>query len=509
MYIHCSYFFPTAVLPAAVIFFTALYRYRSRTKRYTKSARCIIEQDTIKHNSDIFEQNGKTTIEGTSSPDAVRSTSKAKTSSSTSDSESCQETTLEKIKITKDCTEDFIQLSPKVSTESFCVPASSSFYDHVISCHDPIASSSYGRVPSFRDPIESTYDFDFSATSQTLFASCDYAIDPLSSPSNHASSNTLIAPFKSSGVRTPSQYACAPYSCTPTPSSPCVCFAASVDTNSFSQHGRVFAVGEFIKSGSYNLKVLDILGQGGQAILYQVQDETSVYAAKVSHFDFTPKGLLHEYDILSGLSHPNVVSVFQEIPRGFLLECLFEDLFSLIERDGPLPSYDRDNIALGIAQAVSYLHSSGIAHLDIKPDNVLLTDCRIPKLADFVLAMRFLNEDGSIRYLGEFYSSFAYSSPELIRLHDPVDMSKTDCWSLGVTFFVMMSGNLPFACSGEGLLFNQVNENYYFTNIMELRIRNDPVYSRFMDMIRALCNIDPQARFSAFDALSFYWGQIN
>ena len=42
---------------------------------------------------------------------------------------------------------------------------------------------------------------------------------------------------------------------------------------------------------------MDILGRGGQATLYQVEEWSSIYAAKVSHFDSTPKDLREEYDI--------------------------------------------------------------------------------------------------------------------------------------------------------------------------------------------------------------------
>ena len=285
-------------------------------------------------------------------------------------------------------------------------------------------------------------------------------------------------------------------------------FASSLVDNPFAQSGSVYAVGEVIKSGSFNLKIIDIIGQGGQAILYRVQIGRSIYAAKISHSGSTPKDLQYEYDLMSELSHPHIVSVFQEIPRGFLLECLFEDLLSLIGRVESLPPNDRDNIALGIVQAASYLHYSGIAHLDIKPDNVLMTACGIPKLADFGLAMRFRNENGYICYLTAFHGSFEYVPPEMFLLTAPIDMMKSDSWSLGVTFFAMLSGHLPFSCSTEmELLSNQLNGNYWLTDTLKLRIKNDPQYSRFMDMIRALCNINPKARLSASEALSFYWRQ--
>ena len=120
---------------------------------------------------------------------------------------------------------------------------------------------------------------------------------------------------------------------------------------------------------------------------------------KLSRSASTPKDLQDEYEFYRNCRSPiSCQFLFQEIPQGFLLDCLFEDLFSLIERSDPLPPDDRDIIfLLGILRAVSYLHSLGFAHLDIKPDNILTAGSGFPKLADFGLALRVLSDNGSIR----------------------------------------------------------------------------------------------------------------
>ena len=188
-------------------------------------------------------------------------------------------------------------------------------------------------------------------------------------------------------------------------------------------------------TGSMDIKILDIIGQGGQATLYGLHEGHSIFAAKIALAASNLKELRHEFDILSPLAHPNIVSVYKEVPRGFLLECLAQDLFLVIERYGSLLPTDRDNIVLGIAEAVSYLHSCGIAHLDIKPDNILMTESGCPKLADFGLALRVSNQDGSIRYLYKLHGSFEYIPPEMLQMTSPVEMFKSDSWSLEDKFF--------------------------------------------------------------------------
>ena len=199
--------------------------------------------------------------------------------------------------------------------------------------------------------------------------------------------------------------------------------------------------------------------------------------------------LRHEFDILSTISYPNIVSVYDEIPRGFLMECMAGDLLSAIERCGFISSDHWDKIGLGIAKAVSYLHSVGVSHLDIKPDNILITESSYPKLGDFGLAQKFLNTDGSTRYLDESRGSLEYAPPEMILLESPINMA-----------------NLPFVCnSKEQLLSNQLNGNYYMTSLMKIRIRNDPVYKDCMEIIKCLCEIQPVTKWSVTQALKLYW----
>ena len=282
--------------------------------------------------------------------------------------------------------------------------------------------------------------------------------------------------------------------------------AASYNSDNSITAEHIYDVGEFIMTGSMNLEVIDVVGQGAQATLYMVQHEHSVFAAKISLFSSTLGELRHEFGILSTISHSNIVSVYDEIPRGFLMECMAGDLLSAIERCGFISSDHWDNIGLGIAKAVSYLHSVGVSHLDIKPDNILISETSCPKLGDFGLAQRFLNADGSIRYLDEFRGSLEYAPPEMILLESPINMAKSDSWSLGATYFSMMSGNLPFVCnSKEQLLSNQLNGNYYMTSLMKIRIRNDPVYKGFMEMIKCLCDVQPDTRWSVTQALKIFW----
>ena len=382
-----------------------------------------------------------------------------------------------------------INISSLIRTPSFCNSQTHCFVVPIlISSYRPVPNSSYHQPIFFHDPV----------VHSNVSACCDESSvkgQVISSP------NRSLSPVVSSslGVYDDSVPGLLDQNLSASDHIDSGATASALLDHSFDHD-------EVLITGSMDIKILDIIGQGGQATLYRLHDGQSISAAKIALAASNLKELRHEFDILSQLSHPNIVSVYKEVPRGFLLECLAQDLFSVIERYGSLPPTDRDNIALGIAEAVSHLHSCGIAHLDIKPDNILMTESGCPKLADFGLALRHSNQDGSIRYLYELHGSFEYIPPEMLQMTSPVEMLKSDSWSLGVTFFTMMAGTLPFVCDPQDqLLINQLNGNYSFTDDMATRVNTDPAYEYFMDMIESLCNIDPKARWSPSDALWYYW----
>ncbi|MEW8547401.1 MAG: hypothetical protein AB2693_28165 [Candidatus Thiodiazotropha sp.] len=93
--------------------------------------------------------------------------------------------------------------------------------------------------------------------------------------------------------------------------------------------GPTYSAGHFISAGK--LEVLSVLGRGSQAALYKVTNGSATYAAKLSHLRGTSLDLISEFDILFRLNHPNVITVYQKIPRGFLMECLHQNLGTFID----------------------------------------------------------------------------------------------------------------------------------------------------------------------------------
>eukprot|EP00730_Choanoeca_flexa_P003064 TRINITY_DN11276_c0_g1_i1.p2 TRINITY_DN11276_c0_g1~~TRINITY_DN11276_c0_g1_i1.p2 ORF type:complete len:348 (+),score=65.10 TRINITY_DN11276_c0_g1_i1:3239-4282(+) len=129
------------------------------------------------------------------------------------------------------------------------------------------------------------------------------------------------------------------------------------------------------------------------------------------------------------------------------------EVFNLIQPHTGLPRHLVPPIFAQLVDAVTYLHNKGIAHLDLKPENMLLTDMGRLKLCDFGLSC--LTEDGP---LYTCRGSTAYAAPENLKCHfaalakRPVhgyDALKSDVWSVGVVLFVLLHGYTPWDIARE------------------------------------------------------------
>ncbi len=147
----------------------------------------------------------------------------------------------------------------------------------------------------------------------------------------------------------------------------------------------------------------------------------------------------------ASLVHPNVVTVHAiGVEKGFyFLEMEFvpgRSLGSMVVEEGAQAPVRATTLSLRIAEGLGAAHLAGIVHRDLKPDNVLLTHTGIPKLGDFGLAKRFVVQQGAEHV--EFAGTPAYMAPELF--HGSAPSPASDVYALGVSYFQLLTGRLPF-----------------------------------------------------------------
>jgi serine/threonine protein kinase len=201
-----------------------------------------------------------------------------------------------------------------------------------------------------------------------------------------------------------------------------------------------------------------VLGQGSTCLVAEAfhQQTGESYAVKIIHFNKNISSQLssaieRETRILKKLDHPNiikVIEVIQENDKVFVVMeyCEGGTLLDLILADKLKDLSEVKRLFHQIAEAVSYLHRLGIAHGDIKPDNIVLTAEGDTKLIDFGYCKEELlgfdqDKSGTVKYAPpELFQSGAYNT------------RKADVWSLGILLFVMATGRFPYASADDAVV---------------------------------------------------------
>jgi eukaryotic-like serine/threonine-protein kinase len=192
-------------------------------------------------------------------------------------------------------------------------------------------------------------------------------------------------------------------------------------------------------------KILSTIGSGGFGTVYLAEDTwiDKKVALKVPHKQGVDFGeLLREPRLLASLNHPNIVTIMtaEKQENVFFIVMEFvpgETLEAVITRDGALDVTLALDYTCQICNAVDHAHRQGVLHRDLRPSNVLVSDSGMLKVADFGTS-RFLE---IAAHGTTVIGSPPYMAPE--QFHGKAVFA-SDLYSLGVTMFQMMTGELPY-----------------------------------------------------------------
>ncbi len=214
--------------------------------------------------------------------------------------------------------------------------------------------------------------------------------------------------------------------------------------------------------GPYEVRT--VLGKGASSTVYvgRRSDGVDVAVKVLSVFamgnaDFR-RAVPREFGALDRLDHPGVIAVHK---TGTIADVLFIEmewidgptLDAELEAGKPMDLDRAVAIVIALCDALAHCHERGVVHRDLKPSNVLLRDGE-PVLFDFGLAQDADNPDAEP---GRLYATPMTASPEQVRAEGPVD-GRADLYALGVTFYRLVSGKLPFYGERMDLLRMHVEE---------------------------------------------------
>ncbi len=199
------------------------------------------------------------------------------------------------------------------------------------------------------------------------------------------------------------------------------------------------------------------IGRGGMGIVYCAKDKRlkrnvaiKVLPPELAFRADIRQRFLREAETAAGLSHPNIVPIYNVEERDNLVFFIMafiagDNLGTRLQNHGALEPAEVRRILREVADALAYAHKRRVVHRDIKPDNILLdADNGRAMVTDFGIA-RALTDSGDSRLTatGMAIGTPAYMSPEQSAGELEID-GRSDLYSLGVVGYQMACGDLPF-----------------------------------------------------------------
>ncbi|MFR5601942.1 MAG: Stk1 family PASTA domain-containing Ser/Thr kinase [Lachnospiraceae bacterium] len=197
-------------------------------------------------------------------------------------------------------------------------------------------------------------------------------------------------------------------------------------------------------------EILEQIGSGGMSDVYKAKCHklNRLVAIKVMKAEFSDdmsfvRKFKMEAQAAAGLSHPNIVSVYDVVDEGpnhYIVMELVEGvtLKSYIAKKGRLEIKESIGIAIQVAQGIAAAHEQNIVHRDIKPQNMIISRDGKVKVADFGIAKAVSSQTLNAGAMGSVH----YISPEQAR--GGYSDARSDIYSLGITMFEMVTGRVPF-----------------------------------------------------------------
>ena len=207
------------------------------------------------------------------------------------------------------------------------------------------------------------------------------------------------------------------------------------------------------------------LGKGASSTVYLAHDTLSggKVAIKLLNLEGVPEGdaaqfrkhFLTEASLAGRLAHPYIVAIHDAVISDEASYLVMEYVAGgTLDRhcrvDNLLPHDKVVEIMFKCCHALSHAHQNGIIHRDIKPKNILLVGDTDIRISDFGAAM--LKDDSTAETAAANIGSLPYMSPQQAQ---GMELNQqTDIYSLGVVFYRMLTGSLPFAAGDDaGMMF--------------------------------------------------------
>ncbi|MHC4660585.1 MAG: serine/threonine protein kinase [Planctomycetota bacterium] len=219
-----------------------------------------------------------------------------------------------------------------------------------------------------------------------------------------------------------------------------------------------------------NFEIHGKLGRGGMGAVFKATDTDT--GEKVALKILPPttakeeeghlERFLREAKVALTLSHPNIVQGkklgrFHGINFYAMEYVDGKSVADVLDEYGCLDEDDALEVIRQICEGLDYVSKHGIIHRDVKPENILITQGGVAKLADLGLAKMAIG-DAKVTASGITLGTPHYISPEQIRGKKDIDV-RSDIYALGITLYEMVTGGPPFDGDSMGVVISkQLND---------------------------------------------------
>jgi serine/threonine protein kinase len=222
-------------------------------------------------------------------------------------------------------------------------------------------------------------------------------------------------------------------------------------------------------------ELVRVIGEGGTSSVYEGRDTllrrpvaVKLLRSALRDDPVARRRFLREARIAEGVHHPNIVDVYEVVTFGHFQEpedrqfAIVMELFTAptlrekLRESGALPAYEVALMGITLAGALDYLAGKGLARLDLKPHNIVMTLDRGPVIIDLGIAKIVkdsyvwlvesddtLERNDPVTQSGIVIGTPAYMAPEQIRRNQQIDI-RADIYALGLVLYTCLAGRHPY-----------------------------------------------------------------
>jgi serine/threonine protein kinase len=243
-----------------------------------------------------------------------------------------------------------------------------------------------------------------------------------------------------------------------------------------------------------------LVARSGMASIYRATDENTgkSVAIKLPHAEMEADPVLfdrfiREAEIGKKLDHPGVVKVLNDEERSrryMVLEWVDGRLLrQIMNEQKKFPPERAIRITLALCDALDYIHSQGVVHRDLKPENIMVGPDDRVTLIDFGIAANAGSRRLTFAKLTEAMGTPDYISPEQVK--GKRGDARSDVYSLGIMFYEMLTGKVPFTGPNPFVIMNERLLN----NPIPPREVNPEISPQLQEIIYRALERDPNKRY--------------